>query len=101
MISIGERQKNILVLFNKLRFGPAEDLVHEVVLGMKVFGTATLDLGHGLVVIPELDFDARLEEGGVGGSFAFQDKTLAESGALGKAVWRYLLFCPRFGETIP
>jgi hypothetical protein len=48
----------------------ATDLVHEFVLGIDILDNATLNLAHGLAVIPKLAFKGQLERGGVGGIFA-------------------------------
>jgi len=48
-------------------FVVAKGLVHEAVRGMDILGDATLDLAHGLAVIPKLAFDGQLETGGLGG----------------------------------
>jgi hypothetical protein len=50
-------------------FVVASDLVHEFVLGIDILDIATLDLAHGLAVIPKLAFKGELERGGVGGIY--------------------------------
>jgi hypothetical protein len=52
-------------------------LAQQVVLDKDVLGTETLDLAHGLAVIPELVFDGRLDEGILGGIFAFPEQAAA------------------------
>jgi len=61
----------------KVPFVVASDLVHEVVLGIDILDNATLDLAHGLAVIPKLAFEGQLERGGVGGIFAVCKQTAA------------------------
>jgi hypothetical protein len=45
----------------KVHFLVASDLVHEVVLGIDILDNATLDLAHGLAVIPKLSLEGQLE----------------------------------------
>jgi len=65
---------------NKVPFVVASDLVHEVVLAIDILDNATLDLAHGVVVIPKLAFEGQLERGGVGAIFAVCKETAAVKG---------------------
>jgi hypothetical protein len=47
------------------------------VLGIDILDNATLDLAHGLAVIPKLSFEGPLERGEVGGIFAVSKQTAA------------------------
>jgi len=59
----------------KVPFVLASDLVHEVVLGIDILRNATMDLAHGLAVIPKLAFKGQVER--VGGISAVCKQTAA------------------------
>jgi hypothetical protein len=59
-------------------FVVSKDLVHEMVLGIDVLETAKLDLSRGLVAIPELRFEGKLDRGSVGRIFFFETLNAAE-----------------------
>ena len=66
----------------------ASDLVHEFVLGIDILDNATLNLAHGLAVIPKLAFEGQLERGGVGGIF---DVWIDMLSCLGPILWMVVL----------
>ena len=69
-------------------------MVHEVVLGIDILDNATLDLAHGLAVIPKLAFEGQLGRDGVGVIFAVCKQT-ATATDLQELLYRYAeLFRP-------